>query len=78
MKLTLRLSRGSDAHKIHIETVLQSGTKLTLTEHSAIITASSEKYKLCDPTAGLKHLKPSTRHLEQVSTGPSLRPLFIY
>jgi len=69
MELTQRLSCVSDAHKIRIETVLQSGTKLTLTEHSGIITLSPEKYKLCDPTVGLKHLKPSTRHHEQVSTG---------
>jgi hypothetical protein len=70
MKLTQRLSFVGEANNVHIETVLQSGTKLTLTEHSGIISVSSEKYKLCDPTVGLKHLKPSTQHSEQVSTGP--------
>jgi hypothetical protein len=70
MKLTHRLSVFSKANNIDIETVLQSGTKLILSEHSGIITVASEKYKLCDPTVGLKHLKPGTQHREQVSTGP--------
>jgi len=70
MKLTQRLSCVSEANNIHIGIVLQSGTKLTLTKQSRIITVSSEKYKLCDPRVGLKHLRPSTQHREHVSTGP--------
>ena len=70
MKLTQHLSVFSEANNTHIEIVLQNGTKLNLTEHSGIITVSSEKYKLCDPAVGLKHLKPSTQHRQQVSTGP--------
>jgi hypothetical protein len=60
MKLTQRLSCVSEANNIHIGIVLQSGTKLTLTKHSPIITVSSEKYKLCDPRGRVE--TPQTKY----------------